>query len=359
MKKGKRFKVLGIIIVIVLLVSACSGKKDASVFTDSGTNGSVTYGDLVAPEATGNQNVVTSNSVAKAPQMAADTTANALSSTSSLSTGVTAGSQDKIIRTFNMDVETQEFDSLISKIGDEIKMLGGYVENSQVNGKLYYNNDQARNGTIVARIPSDKVDEFVNVVNDNSNVVNKQESTSNVSLQYIDTESRIETLKTEQERLLAIMDKEVNLENIITLESRLSDIQYELQNYESQLRYYDNQVSYSTVTMNIQEVEKLTPVTEKKQTVWTRIKNGFGDTMYKISSGLKDFLVWFVVNLPYLLIWALIICVIIIIIRRSMKKSRAKKYVPPHMNYGPLINAGPQPGQDMVNPDQSNQNKPD
>jgi uncharacterized membrane protein len=236
----------------------------------------------------------------------------------------TIQAQDKIIRTFFLDVETQEFDSLITRIDSEISRLGGYVESSKVSGKRY-NDDGARNGNIVARVPSDKVGEFVNIIGENANVVDSQESSKNVSLDYIDAESRIKALEIEQERLYAILEKEINLENIITLESRLSDIRYELQNYESKLRYYDNQVAYSTVTMNVQEVEKLTPVVEIKQSVGARIKNGFSDTIYHISEGFKNFFVWFVVNLPYLLIWAVIIAVAVLLIRRYLRKGKLNR----------------------------------
>lgn len=227
--------------------------------------------------------------------------------------------QDKIIRTFNLTIETMEFDGLINRINSEISRLGGYVENSNISGRGYYDSG-ARYGSITARIPNDKVDEFVNIVGDNANVINNQESSTNVSLEYIDTESRIKALRIEQDRLYAILEKELDLENIITLESRLSDILYELQNYESKLRYFDNQVAYSTVTMNIHEVEKLSPKVEIKQSVGTRIKNGLGNTFYNISEDFKNFTVWFVVNLPYLLIWAIIIAAAVLLIRRLIRR---------------------------------------
>ena len=114
------------------------------------------------------------------------------------------------------------------------------------------------------------------------------------------------------------------MDNIVTLESRLSDIRYELQNYESQLRTMDNQVEYSTVTLTIYEVERITPSSEEKKTVGKRIENGFSDTMYQISEGMKNFVVWFVVNLPYLIIWGGIITVVILIIRRHYRRKRLK-----------------------------------
>lgn len=342
MKKIRLFGIISFVILFTVSLTACA-KKDASMNT---ADMAVTSESAPAVADYGYTSVgglsvtfdsdTSANTQIKATSGTTDTSATASGSTDTSN----IQTQDKIIRTFFLDVETQEFDSLIAQIRSEVSRLQGYVESSNTSGKRYNYSEDARNGNIVARIPSDKVDEFVNTVGESANVINKQESTENVSLQYIEAESRIETLKIEQERLFAILDKEVSLENIITLESRLSDIRYELQNYESQLRYYDNKVEFSTVTMNIQEVEKLTPVSETKESVGTRIKNGFSNTMYRISEGFKDFLVWFIVNLPYLLIWALIIIVVVIVVKRIYKKQKAKDAalppppVPPVMFYG-------------------------
>jgi len=57
------------------------------------------------------------------------------------------------------------------------------------------------------------------------------------------------------------------------LEKRLSDIRYELESMESQLRLYDNQVDYSTVTISIDEVNQFTPTAP--ETVGQRIGSGF------------------------------------------------------------------------------------
>jgi len=337
MKKRKMFQILAVILVTVVTATACGSKKASTNETATSTQFSTNY-DMNMKD--------TVETAAESPELA--TTADGASVSESgitvdtaTSTGDTlAVTQDKIIYRCFLDIETQEFDTLIEKLNSEIDRLGGYIESSQISGKRYYTTE-ARNGSIVARIPKDKVSEFVNTVNSdsNANVINKEELTDNVTLAYIDTESRKKSLEIEQERLFALLEKTDTLENIIELESRLSDIRYELQNYESQLRTYDNQVEYSTITMNVQEVERITPDVAVKKTVGSRIKNGFSDTMYNISEGLKNFLVWFVVNIPYLLIWAAFIIIILLIVRKYYKKKNEKNTIGPEqksmMNHQP------------------------
>jgi hypothetical protein len=84
-------------------------------------------------------------------------------------------------------------------------------------------------------------------------------------------------------------------------------------------------------------VERITPVTEEKQTVAQRIKNGFSNTVYDISEGFKNFFVWFVVNLPYLLIWTVIVVAVILITRKYLKKRNAKNIIPPPQGPKPPI----------------------
>ncbi len=319
--KKRRLFVFVSFIILTMVLAACGAKKDNG-FTSYEMEKKASYDMVTSTEET---------EVAEAPAVPLAEEGNGESQFSSagsisnnsaitIEDSKALTSQDKIIRTFYMEVETQEFDALITRLDSEMGRLNGYVETSKISGRSFYDREGARVARITARIPRDKVDEFVGVVDENANVINKQETTENVTLQYADIESRKKSLEIEQERLFALLEKADTLESIVTLESRLSEIRYQLQNYETTLRTYDNKVEYSTVTLNIQEVEKLSPKVEIKQTVATRIKNGFSGTMYNISEGLQNFLVWFVVNLPYLLIWTVIIVVIVLITRRVYKK---------------------------------------
>ena len=319
MKKKRLFHLLVLTGILIVMLAACS-KKDSTM--DNGSK----------PETSSAQYTDEEGTSAAAEYDQADKVQ--LSNTSTITNNETIiNSQDKIIRRVNLEVETQDFDNLINTIDTQINQLGGYVENSNISGKKYDYSDDMRYGNIIARVPKDRLDEFVNTINDIANVVNKEESTENVTLQYVDTQSHKEALEIEQERLLALLEKVETLEDIITLESRLSSVRYELQSYESQLRTYDNLVEYSTVTLSIQEVERMTVVIEQNKTVWNRIRSGFSNSLYDIGEGLKNFFVCFIVNLPYLIIWSFIITLGVLIIRKYYKKKTLKNSL---MNQTPM-----------------------
>lgn len=315
---------MAVVLCIMLAMSACAKKNDSFTGGTSYDTASSNANEVAIAQTdqtkTGSSDRASGSDTAAAGKNT-DTVSNSSSLTEST---LKAQSNDKIIKRYNLKVETRDFDKLIQKLNDKINSLGGYVENSSISGRSLYDSASSRQGNIVARIPSSKTDEFVNTVSDSANVVNNTCETENVTLQYIDTQSRIDTLKIEQERLYALLEKSKDLDSIITLESRLSEIRYELQNYESQKRSYDNEVQYSTVTLNIQEVERITPVSDKKPSLAERISTGFSNTLYHISEAFQNFLVWFIVTLPYLLIWGLIILAAVIITRRLLRRSDKK-----------------------------------
>lgn len=334
MKKIKGYVTLLMAAVIILSAVGCSRKETA--YSESAEPGYTSaksdqpyYGDSAGSSAGYSYEI---SRDAAAPETNASTANLSMKSNGSIRNASTitssvpdAGTMEKIIRNINMEIETQDFDELITAINEEIKRLDGYVESSSISGKSYHSLYELRRGHIVARIPKDRLDEFVGLVSDASNVVNKSESTENVTLQYVDTESHIKALEMEQEKLYELLGKTGTLEDILTLESRLSTIRYELENYKSQLRLYDNKVEYGTVTLNVQEVERITPKKEVKDTVFTRIKKGLSDTMYNISEGFKDMVVGIAVNIPYILFWILVLLICYLLIRRAYKKYKRRK----------------------------------
>ncbi len=231
--------------------------------------------------------------------------------------------QRKLIRNVNLEVETETFDELLVTVEAKIAGLGGYIEESYIyNGSSYYGRS-GRNSNMTIRIPADKLDDFLSEVSEVSNVISRNESVTDVTLQYVDMESHKKVLLAEQERLLELLERAETIEDIITLESRLSDVRYQIESMESQLRTMDNQVTYSTVYLFISEVTRLTPVNE--QSVWEKITTGFADSLVNVGNGIVDLAIGFVINLPYLVVWAAVVAVLVILIRLIIRKKRQKK----------------------------------
>lgn len=222
---------------------------------------------------------------------------------------------EKIIKTVDLEVQTKEYDAYISALTASILANGGYVEKSEADMGGYY--DSNRYSTYVARIPADKLDAFLAAAGENGKIVSKTENQENVTLEYVDLESRISAYKTEKETLTNLLEKAESLENVLSIQERLSEVNYQIESYTSQLRVLENRVSYSTVTLRIREVER---VTEAEPTLWQRIKNSFLDNVDNLVDGLGDIAVGVLGGLPIILPVAAAIIIVIAVIRKLIKK---------------------------------------
>ena len=234
--------------------------------------------------------------------------------------GLTAPAQSdrKLIRTVSMDAETENYDTLITALEEKLTALGGYTESRQTGT---YGSTR-RWSSMTIRIPADNLSAFVTHVSKNANVLSTSEETKDVTLQYVDTESKITALETEQARLLELLAGAQNLSEILEIEARLSDVTYELERYASQKRSYDNQITYATVRLTVEEVEVLTPV--EAPSVFDRIRTGFTSSLHGVSDGLVNLFVLLVAGSPYLLVYGAVIGAILAISSRIRKRKQKK-----------------------------------
>lgn len=238
--------------------------------------------------------------------------------------GSPADTGRKLIRDVNMSVEARDFDGVLSQITDKVRELGGYVESSDVSGISVnsYGGSQQRYADIRARIPADRLDRFVETVESAENVTSKQEQVTDVTLRYSDVQSRKKSMEIEQERLWALLEKAESLDAVVALEARLSEIRYELESYTSQLRLYDNQVDYSTVSINMREVKDLTPTAP--DSIGTRIQKGFNRSLNNLGEAGTDLIVWIASNSPILLVLAVIIAAVVLIVRGLSRRTQGR-----------------------------------
>lgn len=251
--------------------------------------------------------------------------------TSSSGINRTSSPARKLIRSVYMNVETDTFDDLITELQSKVTQLEGYIEQSDISGSsITYNNIRPdRYASITARIPSNKLDQFITVVENSGNVTNKSESVQDVTLQYSDLESRKKTLTVEQDRIWSLLEKADTLEAVIALEERLSEIRYELESMESRLRLFDNQVEYSTIDISVREVlpADFTPVAP--ESVSQRIRKGFLKNVENVSETATDTFIAIIVGIPVWLPLFIALALILAAVGHIGKKRNPKKSFPP------------------------------
>ena len=229
----------------------------------------------------------------------------------------------KLIKTVELTAETEDLDALLTAITGRVSELGGYIENQRVYNGSAYASYRSRSASLTIRIPADRLDGFVDHVAENTNIVSRYAYIDDVTLTYVATESRVKALQAEESRLLELMDKAENLTDLLQVEARLTDVRYELESVTNQMNVLKNQVSYGTIHLNVDEVVEYTPVAE--ETFWQRISGGFVDSLEEIRDGIVEVTVFVLANLPYFVLIGAGITVLIILVRRSVRKRKARK----------------------------------
>jgi len=223
----------------------------------------------------------------------------------------------KLIKNVTMELETKEYDNFILSLEAQISACGGYIQNSSMRGS-----GSNRHASVTARIPADALDSFCSGVSEIANVVMRSENTNDVTLSYYDMESHMKALRSEYDTLIGILEKCTDLKDVISVQSRITEVLYQIESYKTQLNNYDNLVAYSTVNIYVNEVQRETIVVE--QTLGSRIVNGFMRTVDDIVEDAKDLTVDIAANSPYIVIWALIILAVILVIRALIRRWNRK-----------------------------------
>ena len=284
-----------------------SAKEKAAVAYDSAVDsGSGTYTDDADPDA---ESSLTESEI-EAAEAEEEQNANDVSR--------------KLIKTVTLNTQTTEFDRAVAAIDPQVKNYEGYVESSSTyKGGYNESSSYLRSADYTIRIPADKLAAFLNEVSGELHVTNRSENSEDITLRYTDLESRVKALESEQDRLFELMAKAENVDAVIAIESRLSEVLYELESIKSSLRVYDNQVLYSTIYLNINEV-KLTSTTGEAS-FSDKIIYGLENNLIGLRAMLESLAIFIITELPVIIVLGALIAVLIIIVRKMARAVRRRK----------------------------------
>ena len=197
----------------------------------------------------------------------------------------------KIIYTADLSLESTEFDSASSALLDALAQAGGYVQSSESGGSTEY----GRWVRWSLRVPADQYRSFLTAAENSASRTSLSESTEDVTADYVDVEARLNSL----EELRA---QAANLEDLLAIENQLTQVQYQIESYTGQKRVLDDQITYSTVNVYLDEVKVLSPTSTS---FGSRIARAFTEGWRGFGHGLQDLAVALVGGLPWLLVLAL------------------------------------------------------
>ncbi len=231
----------------------------------------------------------------------------------------------KIIKTVRISAQTLSFDESVTLVEELCDRLGGYIESSSVSGHGVNSNGGSRYADYTIRIPAENLDGFNDGVGEILKITSSSSNSDEVTNTYYDIKSRIEVLEMEKEALSKLYEEYTDYGNIgylIEIQNKLYDVIAEIESYETQIRLYDSKIAYSTVYLNIREVEEYVEV---KETFGEKISDAFKDGWEVFGEVCSGLAIAFVACLPFTLTGCAIAFGIVVLIKSIKKRNRKRR----------------------------------
>lgn len=219
--------------------------------------------------------------------------------------------QRKLIKNGSMTLVVDNLEQTRNDVVGLIEKHGGYVSNEQ-----YSNWEHSSSYNLTVRIPCDKFDGFVAEVEaGKGKIESKSMYINDVTAEYIDLETRLNTKRSYLERYRQLLKSAKSVQEIVSIEDKIRSLEEEIDSTVGRLKYLTNQVEYSTLHLNIRHDDtNFDPHhPDHGQGFWQRFSQS-------LSSGMRS-----LVDFAFFLvrIWPawIIILLVLGVIRRAKRKN--------------------------------------
>ena len=227
----------------------------------------------------------------------------------------------KMIRTASLELETTEFEESVTALADLTERFEGYFESSSIGNR----GSGYRWADYTVRVPAARYQEFLNQAGALCHETWRSTSEEDVSEAYYDTEGRLKTQQIKLERLQALLAKAEAMEDIITIESAISETEWNIEDLSGTLRHYDALVDFATINVHVSEVYKYSDTEELPENFGDRLSSAMSRGWHSFVNGMEDFAVALAYSWMWLILWAVIIVAAVVILRKIRRRSGMKK----------------------------------
>ncbi len=314
----KKLSVISLLLVVAVMFSACGASVAESM--DYGYRGDLKNSYAVLDDA---DVYFAQNESEKV------TVENGSFQYSSVTASGTGGDivfkEEKLVYTSRVTLETEDFDTATDTLHSTIKSLGGIIVSENAYNLNSINSKGFRTLSMTVRIPQENYDTFLSGISEAYNVASIQNSVQNLTERYYDNENRLKSYRIQEERLFAMLEKAETVTEMLEIESRLCDVQYEIEALTNTQTTIDNDVKYATFHLDLNEVTKYTSPAPK--TFGDRLSETISESGELFAEFLEGTLFSLILLAPYLVIIAVFVIVIVIVVKHRKKKAAAKKEI--------------------------------
>jgi chromosome segregation ATPase len=215
--------------------------------------------------------------------------------------------QRKIIKEGRVRFETSDAVETGVLIRKQVGDCKGYISEDNVNE--YGGNTEYQ---MTVRIPADRFEVLLENISQHAQKLDSKHVTaSDVTEEFIDIEARLATKKELEKRYKELLQRAVVIDDILQIENQIGALRGDIESVEGRLKYMQDRVSYSTLTIEYYE-----------KAIVGSVGFGFGGKFLQALHDGWTNILWFVIGLANLWSFLLIAVVIIFIFRRIRRKRK-------------------------------------
>ena len=145
-----------------------------------------------------------------------------------------------------LSLEVNEIDGMVRQVETVVGQRGGWVESADIVGEAGY-----RTANINVRVPSDRFDDAMQTLRGLGRVTDEGVSSTDVTDRLIDNEARLTAWKTQEERLIVLLENAATVEDVIDIERRISEVRADIEHVAATQRNLENRVAASLIRVNL------------------------------------------------------------------------------------------------------------
>ena len=225
-----------------------------------------------------------------------------------LMSGNTAATARKIVRTASLSLETASFDAVIEAIRGQTAQAGGLVSQCDIGGTA-----GSRYARMQLSVPEAALDGFLAGAQALGTVTSQSASSEDMTDQYQDNASRLESARARKQRLDELFEKAQDMEDIVTLTNAIFDVQEEIDRLTGANQRIDNRAQNATISLSISELTE-----EPAEGFGARLLRAGRDGLGGFVQAAQGIALWAAQALPWLAIAALAVAALVRARRRRM-----------------------------------------
>lgn len=204
-----------------------------------------------------------------------------------------------IVRNGNMSLVVKDVIEARDSIAQLAEDIGGYVVSSRI-----YGEEQDRRAQISIRVPDDSFEETLNELRKLSTRVDSESTDSkDVTEEYIDLEGRLKNAQATESQYLNLLDKAVNVEDILKIYSNLSQVRQEIESIKGRMQYLEQTSSTSLISINLQAEHSAKPLVQAGWSAKEVLKSAIRGFV-TVGQWLGTLVLWLIIFIP---IWGTIL----------------------------------------------------